>query len=48
MEQEGNLWSLINTFYYMDIDSPWRDHLIHEYQRAVTEVGFDGIHMDTY
>ena len=38
----------INTFYYMDIDSPWRDHLIHEYQRAVIEVGFDGIHMDTY
>ena len=38
----------INTFYYMDIDSPWRNHLIHEYQKAVTEIGFDGIHMDTY
>ena len=38
----------INTFYYMDIESPWRDHLIHEYLKAVTEVGFDGIHMDTY
>ena len=38
----------INTFYYMDIDSPWRDHLIGEYLKAVTEVGFDGIHMDTY
>ena len=38
----------INTFYYMDIDSPWRDHLIREYRKAITEVGFDGIHMDTY
>jgi len=38
----------INTFYYMDIESPWRDHLIHEYLKAVTNVGFDGIHMDTY
>ena len=38
----------INTFYYMDPDSPWRDHLIDEYLKAVREVGFDGIHMDTY
>ena len=38
----------INTFYYMDIDSPWRDHLIQEYKKAITRVGFDGIHMDTY
>ena len=38
----------INTFYYMDIDSPWREHLIGEYRKAITEAGFDGIHMDTY
>ena len=38
----------INTFYYMDVDSPWRKHLIHEYLKAIQEVGFDGIHMDTY
>ncbi len=38
----------INTFYYMDIDSPWRDHLIREYLKAVTVAGFDGVHMDTY
>ena len=38
----------IDTFYYMDIDSPWRDHLIHEYMQAIAKVGFDGIHMDTY
>ncbi len=38
----------IDTFYYMDISGPWRDHLINEYKKAVTSVGFDGIHMDTY
>ena len=38
----------INTFYYMDIDSPWRNHLMRQYHDAVTKAGFDGIHMDTY
>lgn len=38
----------IGTFYYMDIDGPWREHLFRQYVNAVEEVGFDGIHMDTY
>jgi dextranase len=29
-------------------NSPWREHIIHEYEKAVASVGFDGIHMDTY
>ena len=38
----------IDTFYYMDIDSPWREHLMTQYRNAAHKVGFDGIHMDTY
>ena len=38
----------IGTFYYMDIDGPWREHLFRQYVNAVEAVGFDGIHMDTY
>lgn len=40
----------IDVFYIMNIaeNSPWRDHLIDEYRKAITEMGFAGIHMDTY
>ncbi|HBE12720.1 MAG TPA: hypothetical protein DCY74_00975, partial [Clostridiales bacterium] len=40
----------IDTFYLMDVErgSPWHDHIIKEYVRAVGKVDFDGIHMDTY
>lgn len=40
----------INTFYIMNVakDSGWRGHIVEEYAKAVAEVGFDGIHMDTY
>ncbi|NLV59699.1 MAG: hypothetical protein GXY67_13170 [Clostridiales bacterium] len=38
----------IGTFYYMDIESPWREHLFGQYLNAMKKVGFDGIHMDTY
>lgn len=40
----------IDVFYIMNIAkaSPWRDHLINEYRKAITEMGFAGIHMDTY
>ena len=44
----GEPMAFINTFYYMDIESPWRNHLINEYEKAIRDVGFDGIHMDTY
>lgn len=40
----------IDTFYLMDVSksSPWRKHIIEQYAKAISEVGFDGIHMDTY
>jgi len=40
----------IDVFYIMNIarNSPWHEHIIAEYVKAVTEMGFDGIHMDTY
>jgi dextranase len=40
----------INTFYFMNIDRacPWHDHIIQQYREAISKVGFDGIHMDTY
>lgn len=40
----------IDVFYIMNIakDSPWRHHLIAEYRKAITKMGFAGIHMDTY
>ncbi len=46
----GDPFVFINIFYIMNIarDSRWRSHIIEEYARAVSEVGFDGIHMDTY
>ena len=40
----------IDTFYLMNIQrgSPWREHLIGQYRKAMESMGFDGIHMDTY
>lgn len=40
----------IDVFYIMNIAkaSPWRGHLINEYRKAITQMGFAGIHMDTY
>ena len=42
--------TFIDVFTIMNFtsDSPWRNHLIREYKKAITEIGFDGIHMDTY
>ncbi len=46
----GEPFVFIDTFYLMNIaeNSPWHDHIINEYAKAVSQVGFDGIHMDTY
>lgn len=40
----------IDRFYIMNVERgcEWHDHIISEYRKAVLEVGFDGIHMDTY
>lgn len=40
----------IDVFYLMNIAKgcPWREHILAQYRRAMADVGFDGIHMDTY
>jgi dextranase len=46
----GKPLSLGETFYLTDLrpGHPWRRRLLHEYDRACLDFGFDGIHMDTY
>jgi dextranase len=45
----GKPYDLIDTFFIMNLDNrQWREHLLKQYTYAVEEVGFDGIHMDTY
>lgn len=46
----GDPLLFIDIFYIMNVagDSRWRKHIIEEYAKAVSIVGFDGIHMDTY
>ena len=47
---DGKPESLADLFYIMDITpgSPWNDQIINEFAKAVTELDFDGIHMDQY
>lgn len=42
--------NLGNWFFIMNISqkSPWRQHIINEYVKAIKIFDFDGIHMDTY
>lgn len=42
--------TFIDIFYIMNIaaNCPWREHIITQYRQAVSKLGFDGIHMDTY
>lgn len=46
----GEKLSLIDLFYITDLrpGAPWREHILDEFQGAVQQVGFDGIHMDQY
>nr|WP_232243252.1 glycoside hydrolase family 66 protein [Paenibacillus sp. GSMTC-2017] len=46
----GDPFDFIGIFNIMNIsaDSPWHHHIVAEYRKAVTELDFDGIHMDTY
>ncbi len=46
----GDPLIFIDTFYIMNVERncPWHNHIISEYAKAVSQVGFDGIHMDTY
>ncbi|MCR5031366.1 MAG: glycoside hydrolase family 66 protein [Lachnospiraceae bacterium] len=47
---DGEPITFIDVFYIMNIqeESPWREHLIGQYKEAITQMGFSGIHMDTY
>lgn len=47
---DGKVFRFINRFYIMNMQegSPWREHLIRQYRNAMENMGFSGIHMDTY
>jgi dextranase len=36
------------VFMNVSKDTPWSNHILKEYVRAIKELGFQGIHMDTY
>jgi len=46
----GSPLVFIDTFCIMNIERacPWHEHILSQYRLAVSEIGFDGIHMDTY
>ncbi|MCI2046627.1 MAG: glycoside hydrolase family 66 protein [Faecalibacterium sp.] len=47
---QGTPLRFIDVFYLMNLakGSGWFAHILEEYRRAVAQMGFDGIHMDTY
>lgn len=47
---DGVPFHVARLFYIMDFraESPWTAHILAEYSRAVTEIGFDGIQIDQY
>lgn len=49
-DRNGTPLCFIDTFSIMNIsrESGWHDHILKEYRKAMEQVGFDGIHMDTY
>ncbi len=46
----GQPFVFIDVFYIMNLqrNSPWCKHLLEQYRIAIAEMGFHGIHMDTY
>lgn len=46
----GEVVKFIDIFYIMNISSTsqWHHYIISQYQKAVSDMGFSGIHMDTY
>ena len=48
--RDGSVHSLADLFFIADISkgSPWVDHIIREFRRAMDEIGFSGIHADQY
>ncbi|HEX2910625.1 MAG TPA: glycoside hydrolase family 66 protein [Chloroflexia bacterium] len=49
-QADGQPYSLEKLFYLMDIslDSPWAENILTQYEKAVRQAGFDGIHVDQY
>lgn len=48
-DSSGSPLSLIELFYITDLrPGAWRERIVGEFEAAVGEVGFDGIHMDQY
>ena len=47
---DGQPFVFIDVFYLMNLrrGSPWRERLLGQYCNAIEEMGFHGIHMDTY
>lgn len=47
---DGQPFVFIDVFYLMNLQrgAPWRRRLLGQYREAVNEMGFHGIHMDTY
>ncbi len=45
--RKGDPLRFIGVFAIMNLESGWAEHIVSQY-RAVVQVGFDGIHMDTY
>lgn len=50
LDSSGKQLCFIDIFYIMNVarGCGWKEHIIKEYAKAVKQVGFDGIHMDTY
>jgi len=49
LDSNSGFFSLIDTFFIMNLGNhSWRKQVFTQYNYAIKEVGFDGIHMDTY
>lgn len=41
--------TFIDIFYFMNLDNPdWVKHILQEYKQSIKNLGFSGIHLDTY
>jgi len=49
-DSSGKPITFIDIFHIMNTveSSPWHQHIIDEYKKTISQLGFDGIHMDTY
>lgn len=47
---KGEVEAFGEWLYIMNVspECPWSDHIVDEYAKCIEEIGFDGIHMDTY